>query len=138
MISPECLNEFRSAWLPNLTDAGLNRLVELLEKGSPLLIHGCFTRTMPMGCLATHAAWNHPRTAHLTVDAGITWLHVVARLNPATSRVIREWDGRGAQDWEIRSELLRLLNEEKQTRAGTQKPEKNLETMPEFAELVEA
>ena len=78
-------------WLPNITDAGLDRLIELLEKGSPLLIHGCFT-AVPMGCLATHAAWHHPRTAHLTLDAGITWLHRVAGLNPATSHVIREWD----------------------------------------------
>jgi len=65
MLTPECLGELRSAWLPNITDAGLLRLIDLLEKGSPLLIHGCFTRAVPMGCLATHVAWNHPRTAHL-------------------------------------------------------------------------
>ena len=41
-----------------------------------------------MGCLATHAAWHHPETAHLTQDAGINWLHCVAHLNPATSHVI--------------------------------------------------
>ena len=58
-----------------------------------------------MGCLATHAAWHHPRTAHLTVDAGINWLYRVAGLNPATSLVIREWDRRGARDWTIRQEL---------------------------------
>ena len=88
MLSPECLGELRSAWLPHMTDAGLDRLTELLEKGSPLLIHGCFTRAVPMGCLASHVAWHHPRTAHLTADAGITWLYHVAGLNPATSAVI--------------------------------------------------
>ena len=62
MLSPECLGELRSAWLPHITEAGLDRLVDLLEKSSPLLIHGCFTRAMPMGCLATHIAWHHPRT----------------------------------------------------------------------------
>ena len=64
------------------------------------------TRAVPMGCLATQVAWNHPRTAHLTLDAGITWLHRVAGLNPATSKVIQEWDCRGSQNWEVRSELL--------------------------------
>ena len=86
MLSPDCLDELRSAWLPNITDAGLERLLDLLEKGSPLLISGCFTRAIPMGCLASQVAWNHPDTDHLNVDAGITWLHQVAGLNPATSR----------------------------------------------------
>ena len=89
-----------------MTDAGLDRLIELLEKGSPFLIHGCFTRAAPMGCLASHVAWHHPRTAHLTQDAGITWLHHVAGLNPATSHVLREWDGRGASDLDLRADLL--------------------------------
>src|SRR5215470_16015432 len=116
MLSHECLSELRSAWLPNITDAGLDRLVEMLEKGSPLLIHGCFTRAVPMGCLATHAAWNHPRTAHLNVDAGITWLYHVAGLNPATSHVIREWDRRGACDFAMRADLLEVLRAERQAR----------------------
>src|SRR5271157_3734485 len=103
MLTSACLQELRSAWLPNITDAGLHRLVDLLEKASPLLIHGCFSRSVPMGCLATHVAWNHPRTAHLTVEAGISWLHRVAGLIPATSLVIREWDRRGSRDWEMRA-----------------------------------
>jgi hypothetical protein len=132
MLSQNCVRELRSSWLPNITDAGLDRLIDLLEKGSPFLIHGCFTRAVPMGCLATHAAWNHPRTAHLTLDAGITWLHRVAGLNPATSYVIREWDCRGSQNWEVRSELLSIFREEHQRRR---------ETMPcpsRLPELVEA
>jgi hypothetical protein len=112
MLSPESLKELQSAWLPNITDAGLHRLIDLLEKGSPLLIHGCFTRAVPMGCLATQAAWHHPRTAHLTLDAGITWLHRVASLNPATSHVLRDWDRRGRHDWEVRSDLLQVFKEE--------------------------
>lgn len=118
MLTQNCVRELRTSWLPNITEAGLDRLIDLLEKGSPLLIHGCFTRTVPMGCLATHVAWNHPRTAHLTLDAGITWLHRVARLNPATSYVIREWDSRGSQDWEVRSELLAIFREERRSRHG--------------------
>ena len=89
MISAECAAELRSAWLPNLTDPGLDRIIELLENRSPFLIHGCFTKAASQGCLASHAAWHHPRTAHLTQDAGISWLHCVAGLNPATSRVLR-------------------------------------------------
>jgi hypothetical protein len=116
MLSQACVHELRASWMPNFTDAALARLIDLLEKGSPLLIHGCFTRAMPMGCLATHAAWHHPRTAHLTADAGITWLHRVAGLNPATSHVIREWDSRGAHDWAVRSALLGILKEERHAR----------------------
>jgi hypothetical protein len=111
MLSPECVTELQSAWLPNITPEGLDHLIDLLEKGSPLLIHGCFTRSVPMGCLASHAAWHHPATQELTLDAGITWLHRVAGLNPATSHVIRAWDRRGVSDWEVRTELLTLMKE---------------------------
>jgi hypothetical protein len=109
MLSQESRRELQSSWLPNISEAGLDRLIDLLEKGSPLLIHGSFTRVLPMGCLATHIAWNHPRTAHLTMDAGICWLNHVAGLNPATSHVIREWDRAGENDGEIRDELLAIF-----------------------------
>jgi hypothetical protein len=126
MLSPECLGELRAAWLPNITDAGLERLTDLLEKGSPLLIHGCFTRAVPMGCLATHVAWHHPRTAHLTSDAGITWLYHVAGLNPATSHVLREWDRRGTRDLELRAALLAVLKAEREARQARPVPTNRL------------
>jgi hypothetical protein len=116
MLSQECVRELQTSWLPHITDGGLARLVELLETNSPLLIHGCFTRAVPMGCLATHAAWHHPRTERLTQDAGINWLHQVARLNPATSHVIREWDSHDPHDWTIRADLLTLFKEEQDRR----------------------
>ena len=119
MLTPQCLDELRSAWLPNMSDSGLERLLSLLESGSPLLVHGCFTRAVPMGCLASHLAWHHPRTAHLTLDAGITWLHQVAHLNPATSQVLREWDRRGVRDLELRADLLAVLREEQRARRMT-------------------
>jgi hypothetical protein len=118
MLSQECIRELESSWLPNITDAGLDRLIELLEKQSPLLIHGCFTRAMPMGCLASHAAWHHPRTAHLNVEAGISWLNLIAGLNPATSQVIREWDCGGPDNWEVRAELRSRLQAERERRAA--------------------
>jgi hypothetical protein len=111
MLSQESRRELQTSWLPNISDAGLSRLIDLLEKGSPLLIHGSFTRVVPMGCLATHIAWNHPRTAHLTMDAGICWLNHVAGLNPATSHVIREWDRAGENDHEVRAELLAIFRD---------------------------
>ena len=116
MLSQECVRELRSCWLPNLTDSGLDRVIELLEQGSPLLVRGCFTRAVPMGCLATQAAWHHPRTAHLTVDAGITWLHHVAGLNPATSHVLAEWDRTGPTEVLTRLELLEHFKEERLAR----------------------
>lgn len=122
MLSTQCLHEFRTAWLPNISDAGLDRLVDLLEKASPLLVHGAFTKAIPMGCLATHVAWNHPETSHLNMDAGICWLHGVAGLNPATSHVIREWDTRGAHDWTLRADLAAELRLE-QVRRLNPEPE---------------
>lgn len=122
MLSPDCIRELRTAWLPNLTTQGLQRLIELLEQDSPLLIHGSFTRAVPMGCLATHAAWNHPRTEHLNLEAGVTWLNCVAGLNPATSHVIREWDRCSTSDWEIRAALLAELKDYRDGKTTTAVP----------------
>jgi hypothetical protein len=115
MLTPETLRELRTSWLPNITDAGLDRVIELLEKASPLLIHGSFSRAFPMGCLATHVAWNHPATSSMVIDAGVHWLSKVARLNPVSSQVIREWDQAFDCSWEIRQDLL---NEFKDYRAA--------------------
>ena len=117
MLSNQCLHELRTSWLPNVTDAGLDRLIDLLEKGSPLLIHGSFTRALPMGCLATHIAWNHPATCRLQHEAGVIWLSRVARLNPATSAVILAWDRDGVADFELRGGLLAACLDERAKRA---------------------
>ncbi len=122
MRTPDLLGELRAAWLPNLTDAALDRLIELLAEVSPFLVHGYFTRVPPMGCLATHAAWHHPRSCHLITDAGITWLHHVAGLNPATSVVLQEWDRKGVQDLELRSLLLDVFQQERDRRRKQRKP----------------
>ena len=44
MLSTDCVRELQSSWLPHLTDSALNRLIDMLEKNSAMLIHGCFTR----------------------------------------------------------------------------------------------
>jgi hypothetical protein len=124
MLSKESLHELHTAWLPNMTDEGLNHLIKLLDKASPLLIHGTFTRAVPQGCLATQIAWHHPRTTHLTQEAGVTWLHEVAGLNPATSHVIREWDRSCNCTYEVRAELLDLLREERDRRLTKVTPQK--------------
>src|SRR5476651_1460841 len=116
MMDKTYLQELKDKWFPHVTDAGLNRLTELLDKASPLLIHGSFTRAVPMGCLATHVAWNHPRTCKMTLDAGICWLNPVAGLNPATSHVIREWDRCAEFDYEMRCELLATFKKERTAR----------------------
>jgi hypothetical protein len=118
MPTPTALAEFRTAWLPHATAAGLDRLIELLEKGSPLLIHGSFARAVPMGCLASHLGWHHPATRHLQAEAGVSWLTRVARLNPATSSVVLAWDRSGVSDWELRADLLAACRDEKARRAG--------------------
>jgi hypothetical protein len=116
MLSQKCLQEFRSTWLPNISNRGLDHLIDLLEKASPLLIRGSFTRAVPQGCLATHIAWNHPQTTHLTLEAGITWLNRIAGLNPATSHVIREWDASRGNDFEARAQLGEMLKAERARR----------------------
>lgn len=119
MLSTDCLAELQASWYPNITDSGLDRLIDLLEAGSPLLVSGCFTRATPMGCLATHIAWHHPKTEHLLHDAGILWLTRVAGLNPATSALIREWDARGPQDWQLSADLLAAFRDERERRQAT-------------------
>lgn len=117
MPSPDVVAEFKAAWLPHVTDDGLGRITELLEKASPLLIHGAFSKAVPLGCLASHVAWNHPDTCHLSYEAGVSWLTHVAGLNPATSRVVLAWDAGGVGDYELRSALLAACREEQRHRA---------------------
>jgi len=112
-----CLDELRSAWFPNVTDTGLKRLIDLLDKGSPLLIHGSFARAATQGCIATHVAWNHPATEWMDEDAGVRWLTRVAGLNPATSHVLNAWDGYGSADWALRCELLEACKTEQYRRS---------------------
>lgn len=116
MLSAGCVRELETAWFPNLTDSGLDRLIELLETSSPLLIHGAFSRSMPMGCLATHAAWHHPKTCDLAEEPGIMWLTRVAGLNPATSQVVQAWDEHGEGRWRICRALLDELQAERSRR----------------------
>ena len=118
MTTRQAIAEFRAVWLPNVTDGGLARLAELLESVSPYLIHGTFSRAVPQGCLASHIAWHHPRTAHLDDEAGIVWLAKVARLNPATSRVVLAWDRNGLSDYELRSALVNACRAEEAHRRG--------------------
>jgi hypothetical protein len=118
MPTPTPLAEFRTRWLPHATDAGLARLAELLERGSPLLIHGAFARAVPQGCLASHLGWNHPTTCRLQADAGVRWLTKVAGLNPATSAVVLAWDRAGVHDWDLRAELLAACRDELDRRAA--------------------
>lgn len=118
MPTSDPVAEFRAAWLPHVTDGGLNRLVELLEKGSPLLVHGTFTKALPMGCLASHIAWNHPQTCRFDHEAGVVWLARVAGLNPATSAVILAWDRHGAGDFQLRNDFLEACRDERAARAA--------------------
>jgi hypothetical protein len=122
MLSGDFVRELRTRWLPNVSDAGLDRVIDLLRKGSPLLVHGRFTAALPMGCLASHIGWHHPEVCHRTTDAGILWLTRVARLNPATSHVIRTWDSVGPRDWPFRESLTALLEAERERRGAGDVP----------------
>jgi hypothetical protein len=84
-----------------------------------LLIHGAFTRSVPMGCLASHIAWNHPRTRQLQHEAGVVWLSKIAGLNPATSAVILAWDRVGSADLDLRADFYEACLDEQARRAVT-------------------
>lgn len=122
MLSGDFIQELRTNWLPHVSDSGLDRVIELLEKGSPLLVNGRFTSALPMGCLASHIGWHHPAVSHRNVDAGVLWLTKIARLNPATSHVIRSWDCQGPQDWCFRAELTELLRDAREARQHIDEP----------------
>ena len=92
--------------------------VDLLGKGNPLLIHGAFTRLMPMGCLASHIAWNHPKTRELDHEAGVVWLSKVAGLNPALSAVILAWDRAGNADFDLRADFYEACIAEQTRRSA--------------------
>ena len=83
MPATDPLTEFRTHWLPNVSDTGLSRLVSLLESQSPLLIRGAFVHAVPMGCLASHIAWNHPVTRNLD-DAVTIGIPLQRRHDPGT------------------------------------------------------
>ena len=104
--------ELKSHWFPHTPNAALDRIVSLLESGSPLLINRAFERCAPMGCLATQIAWHHPETSDAP-EAGITWLAKLVGLNPGTSQVIRAWDDFGMSNWSLRMELLAAFRDEK-------------------------
>ena len=112
MTFPDCVSEFQQAWLPNITLAGLHRLAKLLDEQSPLLVHGTFTRAIPQGCVASHIAWNHPATQLYNEEAGVLWLTRIAKLNPATSKLILAWDDDGLQHRELSDNLLSLCRAE--------------------------
>ncbi len=117
MSSDAAISEFQTVWLPNVTGDGLQRLTELLQSSSPYLIHGAFTRAIPMGCLASHIAWNHPDTGYLNEEAGACWLTKIAGLNPATSAVILAWDRNGIHDRTLRAEILAACLAERDRRS---------------------
>ncbi|MGL6073313.1 MAG: hypothetical protein ACRC8S_04020 [Fimbriiglobus sp.] len=119
MSTRTAIQEFQLAWLPKVTDQGLNRLIYLLETASPFLIHGTFCKSGPQGCLATQIAWNHPKTAHLNDEAGICWLTRIARMNPATSHLIVAWDEAGLTNHDLRFGLLDACYSERKQREET-------------------
>jgi hypothetical protein len=118
MLSNDAVHELRQRWLPHMTDDGLRRIAGLLERGDPLLIRRTWVVAGAMGCLASHAAWHHPATAHLGETAGSEWLSHVTGIAPGRSFVIRDWDESSPCDWSVRSEILAIFREELARRCG--------------------
>ena len=121
MLSNACIDELRTGWFPHLTDSGLSRLAEMLEKGDPLLFRGSWAAVSVQGCLATHAGWHHPATSELGGQAGFVWLRAVAGIDPLTSYVLSEWDHTQC-DWQTRAEFLAEFRGEQRRREATLEP----------------
>ena len=62
MLPADFVHELRTAWLPNVSDAGLERVIDLLEKGSPLLLSGRFTGAAAMGSFQSRSIPVSPAT----------------------------------------------------------------------------
>lgn len=110
------LRELDQNWFPGTSQSALDHLIHLLETASPLLVHGCFTRVPPQGCLATQIAWHHEKTSHLGQDSGIIWLDQIAKLNPISSVVLSTWDMLGSRDVALRHALLEQFRLERRRR----------------------
>lgn len=109
--------ELEHHWFPGTPNSALDHLLRLLETASPLLVHGCFTRVPPQGCIATQIAWHHEKTARLGQDAGIIWLDQIAKLNPISSVVLSTWDMLGSQDVGLRHALMEQFRTERRRRS---------------------
>jgi hypothetical protein len=124
MLSDKAIHELETAWLPNITDAGLEYLARLLETASPYLIRRAwasnFVNHAPefdiadaaIGCIATHAGWHHPATLCMHGNAGHTWLTTIAGVESERSAVLQEWDG----DAPVEAELAYILRQEQRRR----------------------
>jgi hypothetical protein len=118
-LSDEAVCEFRTHWLPNLTNPALERLITLLERNDPRLIRSHWTDGRVMGCLATQAAWNDARADEFGERAGARWLSRVAGIAPMHSKVVRDWDQSTEHPfdaWQVRGQLLTMLCEEQESR----------------------
>jgi hypothetical protein len=113
--------ELQQNWFPGTSNPALDHLLKLLETASPLLVHGCFTKFPPQGCLATQIAWHHDKTSHLGQDAGIIWLDQVAKLNPISSIVLSTWDMLGSRDVGLRHALIDQFRSERRRRIRHQR-----------------
>jgi hypothetical protein len=127
MLSDKAIHELKTAWLPNITDIGLEYLARLLETGSPYLIRRAWASDFAdhspefdiadaaIGCIATHAGWHHPATLRMHGNAGHTWLTTIAGVESEYSAVLQEWDG----DAPVEAELAYILRQEQRRRGAT-------------------
>jgi hypothetical protein len=127
MLSNNAIHELKVAWLPNITDIGLEYLARLLETGSPYLIRRAWASDFAdhssefniaeaaIGCIATHAGWHHPATLRMHGNAGHTWLTTIAGVESEHSAVLQEWDG----DAPVEAELAYILRQEQCRRRAT-------------------
>ncbi|HUG94407.1 MAG TPA: hypothetical protein VML55_26485 [Planctomycetaceae bacterium] len=118
-LTDDAVREFRTHWLPSMTDAALGRLITMLERNDPRLVRNTWTGGSVMGCLATQAAWNDARADEFGVRAGPRWLYRVAGIAPMHSNVVRDWDQsieHPFDAWQVRGQLLAMLREEHESR----------------------
>ena len=100
------MRELYLDWLPNITDEGLERLIELLSTQSPQLLHGSFIDDDDGGCLAEHAGRHHDLCGDRKFP-GLAFAMLVTEAR--ASAVITEWD---KGDPRFAEELLRAFQNE--------------------------
>jgi len=115
MLPQDCLANLNHAGCRTSPMPGSIASSNCWKKEVRFLIHGSFSRAMPIGCLATHIAWHHPATEQTTLSRrAMAQPRGRAQSGQLTghSRM-----GSGQEcNWEVRQDLLGVFKEHREVR----------------------
>ena len=109
LLSRSAKHEFRTAWLPHISDLALGRLAVSLETHDPRLLHDDFGHSDGGGCLEVQCMMYHPGRLELErqypmfteMDRGYYqvlayhWMVEIVGIDPSKSVFLAEWEASG-------------------------------------------